>query len=50
MNDAQCPHIFNSRNKLAYNQSAFFLFDSFTHLEEDSEVEAIGILLHHVNV
>ena len=50
VDDTQCPYIFNSGDKLSHNQSAFLLFDLFTHFEEDGKVIPVGILLHHVDI
>ena len=50
VDDSEGPNIFNAMHHLFDYNSRLFLLDLSTCLQKYSKVEAIGILLHHVDV
>ena len=50
MDDAKTPHICDTLHELMDNDTSLLLFDVLTNLEQYTQIESVGILLHHVDV
>ena len=50
MDDIEGPDVLDATDDLLHDEASFFLLDVLTDFQEDAQIVAIRILLHHVDV